>query len=473
MEVTGRKEEVEILQNLLNKEHSEFLAVYGRRRIGKTYLVREVYKKQVVFECSGLHQKDFTQQLENFWLSLLEMFPNEKPENPKTWLQAFSALKSGIEKIKPAQKKVVFLDEIAWFETPKSGFLAALDQFWNQYCTKRNDIILVICGSAASWIINKVINNKGGLHNRVTAHIQLMPFTLAETKAYLEKLKVKLTLKDITSIYMAVGGVPYYLKDIKAGQSVAQIFDNLFFKTQAPLKNEFDNLYAALFSNSELHVKIVTALAKKNKGLTRKEILAETKLKSGGTFSLLLQELVACGFVKIILPIDKNKEGYLYRLVDEYSIFYYKFLLNAKTNSSWLQLSNAQSYKIWSGFAFENLCFKHIAQIKKALGISGIISNEYSWVYNGNKTEKGIQIDFIIDRNDNCINLLELKFYDAVFEVSKNYASQLLEKATIFKQKTKSKKNIFITLLTANGAKKNEHYLSCITNELKIENLLE
>lgn len=472
MKVIGRTEEVAILKNLLDKGNSEFLAVYGRRRIGKTYLIREVYKDQLFFECSGLHQKDLVQQLENFWLSTLENFPNEKPERPRTWLKAFAQLKSNIEKSKSIQKKVIFLDEIAWFETPKSGFLAALDQFWNQFCTKRNDIILVICGSAASWIINKVINNKGGLHNRVTAHIQLMPFTLAETKAYLEKLKVKLTLKDIASIYMAVGGVPYYLKDIKAGQSVAQIFDNLFFKTHAPLRNEFDNLYAALFSNSELHVKIIAALAKKNKGLTRKEILAETKLKSGGAFSLLLQELVACGFVKIILPINKNKEGYLYRLVDEYSIFYYKFLLNAKTNSSWLQLSNTPSYKIWSGFAFENLCFKHITQIKKALGISGIISNEYSWVYSGNKNEKGIQIDFIIDRNDNCINLLELKFYDTIFEINKNYALQLLEKAAIFKQKTKSRKNIFITLLTANGAKKNEHYLSAITNELTLNDLL-
>jgi AAA+ ATPase superfamily predicted ATPase len=471
MKIAGRKEEIYILQEILSKEESAFLAMYGRRRIGKTYLIREVYKQNIVFECSGLHQRDLSQQLENFWLTLLERDKIKRTNAPKTWLQAFSLLKEYLTSVKSTKKKVVFLDEIAWFETPKSGFLAALDHFWNQFCSTRNDILLVICGSAASWMIDKVINNRGGLHNRVTDHIRLMPFTLKETKEYLELNKVRLTLKDITSLYMSTGGIPYYLKDAKPGKSVAQILDDLFFKTHAKLKGEFDNLYASLFKNSHLHVAIVKALATKNKGLTRNEILAETGITSGGGFTLLLHELVACGFVKEIYPIQKTKEDTLYRLVDEYSIFYFKFLVNQKPNESWLQLSNTQSYKIWQGYAFETCCFKHISQIKKALGISGIISNEYSWVQKGTGAEKGTQLDFIIDRNDNCINLLELKYYDTVFEVSQDYARQLTEKASIFKIKNKLKKNVFITLLTANGIKINEHYLSVITNQLMVDDL--
>lgn len=467
MKVAGRKEEIKILQDLLKKDESAFLALYGRRRIGKTYLIREVYKQQLVFECSGLHQRDMSQQLENFWLTLID---KTKPELlPKTWLQAFSLLKTYISGLNTKQKKVVFLDEIAWFETPRSGFLAALDQFWNQFCSKRKDILLVICGSAASWIIDKVINNRGGLHNRVTDHIRLLPFTLKETKAYLELNNVRLTLKDITSLYMSTGGIPYYLKDLKPGKSVAQFLDELFFKQHAKLKGEFDNLYASLFKNSHLHVAIVKALATKNKGLTRNEILSETGITSGGGFTLLLHELVACGFVKEIYPIHKTKEDTLYRLVDEYSIFYFKFLMNQKPNESWLQLSNTQSYKIWQGYAFETCCFKHINQIKKALGISGIISNEYSWVQKGTGTEKGTQLDFIIDRNDNCINLLELKYYDTEFEVTQNYAQQLIEKASVFKVKNRIKKNVFITLLTVNGVKMNEHYLGAVTNQLLID----
>ncbi len=471
MKVAGRIEEIKILQSLIESDSSEFLAVYGRRRIGKTYLIRQVFENHIVFEGSGLHEKDMTQQLEGFYLSLSHTSAKNKQPLPKTWLQAFSLLKKQINAIKNKKKKVIFLDEIAWFETPKSGFLAALDNFWNQYCSQRTDIVLVICGSAASWIINHVVNNRGGLHNRITSHLELMPFTLKETKQFLEMKNVKLNSKDLVSLYMAVGGVPFYLKDIKSGKSVPQILDTLFFNSTAVLKNEFNNLYASLFKNSNLHILIIKALATKNKGLTRKELLSATKLSSGGGFSTLLNELVSCGFIKIINPIDKTKEDFLYRLVDEYSIFYFKFLINSKTNNSWLQLANTQAYKIWCGYAFENICFKHIAEIKKALGINGIISNEYSWISKGNSSNKGTQIDFIIDRNDNCINILELKFHDSVFDMSKTYANQLQERLSIFKQKTKLRKNIFITLLTAKGSNKNEHYLNIITNELTINDL--
>ncbi len=471
MHVAGRDEEVAILQRILQKEQSEFVAMYGRRRIGKTYLIREVYKSNIIFECSGVNEQEFSQQLENFWLTYIETFPKEQPKLPTTWLQAFSLLKKKINSLKNTEKKVIFLDEIAWFETPKSGFLAALDSFWNSYCTKRNDIILVICGSAASWIINKVINNTGGLHNRVTSHIQLLPFTMHETKAFLQLNKVKLSFKDIAQLYMAVGGVPYYLKDIVQGQSVPQILDNLFFGNQPILKNEFNNLYASLFKNSHLHVAIVKALTSKNKGLTRKQILTTTGLTSGGGFTLLLQELVECGFVKMIQPINTSKDDILYRLMDEYTIFYFKFLAAKKTESSWQQKTLGQPYKIWSGFAFENLCFRHVALIKKALGISGIITNEYSWLQKGSTVTQGAQIDCIIDRNDNCVNIIEAKFYNKKLELTKKNADDLREKVETFKEKTKIKKNVFVTLLTIFGAAKNEHYLSEVTNQLLIDDL--
>lgn len=466
MKIAGRSQEISILQSLLQKDSPEFLAIYGRRRIGKTYLVRQVYGANIVFECSGLHQKEFSQQLENFWLTLTEVDKKPKPM-PKTWLQAFTQLKAYLNEL-GHEKKVIFLDEISWFETPRSGFLAALDNFWNQYCSKRSDIILVICGSAASWIIKKVINDRGGLHNRITKQIQLMPFTLAETRDFLAMKRVKLTTKDIAQLYMCVGGIPFYLKDVQAGQSVPQILDALFFESQALLRNEFSNLYAALFKNSQAHETIVKALATKNKGLTRNEIVEVTGLKSGGGLSVLLDELIQCGFVKQIFPIKKVKDDALFRLVDEYTLYYFKFLQNNKTNTSWLYLSNKQAYKVWSGFAFENLCFKHVAQIKKALGISGIISNEYSWTLKGEA-----QIDLLIDRDDNCINLLELKYYDGLYEMTKGYAAQLQEKARVFKQNTRTKKNVFVTLLTVFGAKRNEHYLSSITNELTIDDLFQ
>jgi uncharacterized protein len=471
MEIVGRVKEIALLNTLLKSDESEFLALYGRRRIGKTHLIRQVFKEQIVFECSGLHQKVFSQQLENFWLMLMEYSQNKTPvPQPKTWLQAFAQLKSYLNGLGEG-KKVVFLDEIAWFETPRSGFLAALDNFWNQFCTKRDDVILVICGSAASWIINKVVNDRGGLHNRITKHVQLAPFTLAETKTFLEAKRIKLTLKDITQLYMCVGGVPFYLKDLKAGQSIPQILDDLFFNKQATLKNEFANLYNALFKNGTAHETVVKALASKNKGLTRKEIIEITGMNSGGGLTTLLEELVQCNFVMPIYPINKTSEDCLYRLIDEFTLFYFKFLFNDKTKNSWSQLAAQPTYKIWSGYAFENICFKHIDQIKFKLGISGVITNEYSWVSKGTKNEVGSQIDLVIDRNDNCINVLELKFHDEVFDISKQYSAQLREKMSIFKQKTNTKKNVFLTLITAYGVKKNEYFLNVVTNDFLIDDL--
>ena len=472
MKIAGRQAEVVLLQSLLKKEESAFVAMYGRRRIGKTYLIRQVFENEIVFECSGVLGKNMPQQLENFWRSLNETNPQAQPPlPPKTWLAAFFQLRFYLNLQKQDTKKVIFLDEIPWFETPRSGFLAALDNFWNQYCTKRTDIILVICGSAASWIIDKVINNKGGLHNRITNKILLMPFTLAETKTFLEIKNVKLTLKDIVQIYMCVGGVPFYLKDIKAGDGVPQILDQFFYNKQAILKNEFQNLYAALFKNNTFHEKVVEALATKNKGLTRNEIIDATGIKGGGGLTTVLEELTQCGFIMPIYPIKKAKEDCLYRLMDEYTLFYFKFLKEGKTKNSWSQVTQSQAYKIWSGYAFENLCFKHTFQIKMALGISGIVTNESSYAVKPKGNKQGIQIDMIIDRADNCVNIVEAKFYNTEYEVSEAYARQLLHKVTIFQEQTSLKKNVFVTLLTVFGAKKNEHYLTAVTNQLVIDDL--
>lgn len=471
MKLVGRQTEKAIMAKLLTDDESNFLAVYGRRRIGKTYLIREFYQKHIVFEASGLHEKDKTQQLENFWLSLNE-FKKTKREKPQTWLMAFQYLKEYILSIKGKQKKVIFLDEIAWFETQKSGFLAALDKFWNQFCSKRNDIILVICGSAASWIINKIINNKGGLHNRLTCQIQLLPFDIKETKEYLQSKKIQLVDVDIIKIYMMVGGIPYYLRYFEKGQSVDQFIESVFFSKQASLKNEFDNLYASLFKNSHNHIKIVKALSLKNKGLTRNEILASTKLASGGGFSLVIQELILCGFVKEITPIGHKKDDILYRLVDEFTLFYYKFLEPTRNKKNWVQFATTQTFKIWQGFSFENFVFKHIALVKKELGINGIVTNESSWFYKGNHLQKGAQIDLIIDRSDNCMNLLEVKFYDTEFTITKDYYETIKNKKAVFVKQTKTKKNVFCTMVSVNGVAENNYYLSVITNQINMASLI-
>ena len=470
MNIAGRKDEFSLIKRLLEKDASSFLAVYGRRRIGKTYLIRQACAKHMVFECSGWHERSFSQQLENFHSSLSEAGNIISPA-PQTWLKAFTQLTIYIQALKGKKKKVIFIDEIAWFDTPRSGFLAALDNFWNQFCSKRNDILLVICGSAASWILNKISKNRGGLHNRITHYIQLQSFTLGETTEYLEMQGIKLLPKDIALLYMCTGGVPFYLKDLARGKSVPQLLNDLFFTGQASLKKEFSNLYASLFKNYHLHEKVVEMLAAKNKGLLRSEIIEATGFGSGGGLSLILQELVDCGFVKQMADFRKPKADSIYRLVDEYSIFYYKFLAAKRSPDNWQQLTGKQNFKIWAGYAFENLCLKHVFQIKKSLGIHGIISRDYAWSIKGTEEQNGAQIDLIIDRDDNCINLMEMKFYESPIAITKQYGEQLREKAVVFRTATKTRKNVFITLISVYGTVKNQYYLNAVTNELLIDDL--
>ena len=295
MKIAGRKVETALLQSLLEKDESSFVAVYGRRRIGKTYLIRQVYQENMLFECSGVNEDELSQQIDNFWVTFNETIPNEeKTELPKTWIQAFGQLRAYIKPMSQETKKVIFLDELPWFETPKSGFLAAVDIFWNQFCTKRTDIVLVICGSAASWIIDRVVNDRGGLHNRLTNRILLKPFTLKETQAFFELYNVKMSLRDITQIYMAIGGIPFYLKDIKSGYSVPQMLDQLFFEPQATLKNEFQNLYASLFKNNTLHEAVVDSAATRVRATTRP--WSPAPIPSGPTAAIFTSRgLEGCG----------------------------------------------------------------------------------------------------------------------------------------------------------------------------------
>lgn len=473
MEVIGRKKERQLLELLLQKDASQFVAVYGRRRIGKTFLIRNVYAKQLVFECAGLYQGSKEHLLEHFWIQLSKKSKQQKVP-AKTWLAAFDQLTEYINELSDHEgKKIIFLDEISWFDTAKSGFLGALSNFWNAYCTKRKDIVLIICGSAASWIINKVINARGGLHNRLDRIIRLDPFTLAETKSFFENQKINLSLYDVTQVYMCLGGVPFYLNQIEKGKSVLQIFDQLFFTKNGILQNEFGNLYAALFRNHESHVKVIKALSSKNKGLTRSEIMKFTKRNSGGGLTQILDELEQCGFIQKFSDFNKPKEDGLFRLVDEFTLFYLKFLSNTQGKSLAAQdLINSNSFKIWSGFAFENLCIKHLPQITKTLGISGVSFNAHSFLVKATKQYTGAQIDLIIDRADNCVNLIEIKYSRDKYFLTKKEQSLINLRIDSFEQKSQSKKTIFVTLISPFGAIKNEYFLSTITNELVLEDLM-
>ncbi|MCA6362505.1 MAG: AAA family ATPase [Bacteroidetes bacterium] len=476
MAVIGRKKELEVMDRLLRSNDSEFLAVYGRRRVGKTYLIRERFGKQIVFDCTGLFNAGMNEQLLNFWIELGKVYPvAAKKPAPDSWLLAFQFLEKYIIRLtsRRKKKKVVFFDEISWYDTPRSGFMAAFTQFWNSFCSKRSDVLLVICGSAASWIINRVIRNRGGLHNRLTQTIRLEAFDLGETRAYLRHRNVKLTNKDIVQLYMCIGGIPYYLKQVQPGKGISQILNELFFNKNAGLRTEYENLYASLFKNYRLHERLVKVLAAKGRGLTRNEIIEATKLPSGGGLTTVLEELEECGFIANTSDMGKKREDRLYRLTDEYTLFYFKFLHNPASVKNGAALAGSQSFKIWSGIAFENICFKHHKIIAALLGIGGIQYNVYSFIDKGTAHTKGCQIDLIFDQSDNVINIIEAKFLNTPLVINKAYEQELFNKLSCIERKSNSRKNIFITIISAKGTLKNEHFYSSVNHEIVIDEIFD
>ena len=476
--IIGRKEEIHLLEDSLKAKGAGLIAVYGRRRVGKTFLIHTYFQDRLAFELTGMYGASLKAQLLQFSKAMQTATGSAlslKP--PENWVEAFHALEQSLEGRSKAKKWVIFLDEFPWLDSRKSGFLSAFEHFWNTWASRQPNLLVVICGSAASWMIRNIVNNKGGLHNRITQKLRLLPFTLSETDAYLKSLGCKLDRYQVLQIYMAFGGIPQYLKNVGKGSSAAQVIEKACFTKDGLLTGEFNNLYGSLFEIADNHIKAVKALAATPKGLTRQEIIDVCGLSSGGRASLMLEELEESGFIKSVLPYDKTSRDAIYRLIDEFSIFYLKFMDKSKSSGkdTWIKVSASPAYKIWSGMAFEAVCLKHVDQIKKALGIHGIQSEESTWrfVPGKGKKEKGAQIDLLIDRKDRCINLCEMKFYTGEFSIDKSYAGELEQKLEVFAEKTKTKKTLFLTMITAYGVKDNDYSDRLIQKSLRMDALFD
>jgi len=467
--MVGRKEELAVLHALDQAGKSAFLAVYGRRRIGKTFLIRHVFEGKFTFQVTGIANVGLQPQLANFYAGLVRHFPwlEDKPM-PADWFQAFQYLITALERSADVQK-VLFLDELPWLDVPKAGFIPALEHFWNSWASARRDVLLIVCGSAASWMINNLINNRGGLHNRVTHRIQLEPFTLGECEAFLQQKSANYNRYQIVQLYMALGGIPFYLDLVDPGKSVAQNINDLCFSPRGMLRNEFDNLYASLFKNAGKHIAIIEALAKNAKGLERGELLKRAKFSDGGSATKTLRELEESSFIKKYPAFGKKDRYILYQLTDFYSLFYLKFIRDSSEldKNFWLNALDNPEVRAWSGYAFEQVCLAHLDRIKQALGISGVQTRSSAWI--GESGGQKAQVDLVIDRRDQVINLCEMKFSMNVFEIDKRYAEDLRTKIGVFKSATQTKKAIFLTLITTFGVTPGGHAGGLVQNALTIE----
>ncbi len=474
VEIIGRTQEKAKLDKILASNQSEFLALYGRRRIGKTFLIRQYLKEHLVFEISGTKDGSKTQQLSNFFAEYLRQTDHKAQTlTPNTWHIAFEYLAKYLENLPQTNTKhVVFLDEMPWLDTPKSEFISALEFFWNQYVSKMDNVLIIACGSASSWIRKNLINARGGLYNRVTQRMKLMPFNLYETELFLQYQGLKLSHYQILELYMVMGGIPLYLKEVEKGKSATQLIDEICFSPNGLLYEEYEQLYHSLFKNAEAHISIIETLAAQPQGLTRSDIALKTKMQEG-SLSRTIEELLECDFISIFQPFSNKKKESIYKLTDFYSLFYLKFIQHNKNKSEhiWEQLSKQSTYVAWSGYAFENICMMHLPQIKSALGIRGVYTQHGSWKFKGNDSLPGAQIDMIIDRTDQIVHLCESKFTKENFVITNAYTEKLRRRKAIFKNVTNTKKSVFTTLLTTYPALQNKYYLEEIDHEISMEAL--
>lgn len=466
----GRKEEQKRLLSAAQSEYSELIAVYGRRRVGKTFLIRETFGYKFTFQHTGLANTRTKDQLFSFAISLRDAGYDDCP-TPQSWLEAFNLL-SHFLKNSTDEKKIIFLDELPWMDTPRSNFISAFEHFWNGWASARRDIVLIICGSAKSWIINKVINDHGGLHNRVTQRIALQPFTLKECEMFAQSREFEMSRYQIAECYMILGGIPFYWNLLEKGLGLAQNIDKIFFDKTGKLANEFNLLYASLFKSPEKYIDVVTALGKKKAGMTREEIITAIDKSSNGALSKVLDELEYCGFIRKYNGYGKKTKQAIYQLIDNYTLFYFKFIRQNKNNDEhfWSASIDSAMHRAWSGLAFERLCLAHTQQIKAGLGISGVLSNIYSWRKEADENGEGAQIDLLIDRNDQVVNICEMKYSLSEFSINAEYERNLRNKKSAFIEATNTRKAVHLTMVTTYGIRRNSHS-EIVQNEITLEDL--
>lgn len=480
--IIGREKEIQLLNQVWKSSEAEFIAIYGRRRVGKTYLIRKYFsEKGVYFETSGEKDKPLKKQLENFMKVMSHTFFKGLPLlTPTSWDQAFDLLTDALQATPKSKKIILFFDELPWMATKKSGLLQSIDHYWNLHWSKISNLILIGCGSSASWMLEKLIYAKGGLHKRITRKILLQPFNLKETQNYLESQSIKLTQKQVLDIYMAIGGIPYYLKGLNKGMSAAQNIDAICFEKNGLLYNEFSNLFESLFECAAVNLTIVKEIVKHGNHMSREKLIEKTDIKSGGTLNKRLRELESSGFIQSFLPYGRKQRDRFYRVIDEFSLFHLKWIepfihsgFSMDGHHYWQNMVNTPAVSNWAGYAFENICLKHLPQICKRLEITHIpfIVGRWCHLPRKQKEEEGAQIDLLFDRQDGIITLCEIKYSDKPFTIDKAYAKQLIKKMDVFAEQTKPEKQLFLAMITTTGIKENVWSADLVHNEVKLADL--
>lgn len=467
----GRNREINEIERCYNSDRSEFVVISGRRRIGKTFLVSNALKGRITLSYVGSHKSPLSRQLKRFAQALFQNQICDVVPQFSTWYDAFDALETLLPKLNVPGKKVLFFDEMPWIDTPGSEFVIALEDFWNGWASLRDDIMLVACGSATSWLVDQLLENQGGLHNRVTSRIALQPFNLEECKQFVVSKGGTWDNYQIAQMYMYIGGVPFYWSLIDVKRGIAENVDDLFFLPSAKLSGEFNELYQVLFRDSESYVEIMRLLAAHRDGLSRKEIVDKTG-SSGGVLTKRLSNLERCNFIMAQTPIGNKKNGTIYRVCDFYTLFYLRFIEveHQFTSHYWSTKITSQSVAAWQGFSFELIGMLHVDQIRMALGIYGVNVRCSAWRSKKSEEQKSTQIDLVIERADHITHLCEFKFSSDEYYITAEYAQHLRERMGIYRSQTKTRNTLLTTFITPFGVNRGSNY-SVVQGDIILDQL--
>jgi AAA+ ATPase superfamily predicted ATPase len=463
----GRTHEQQLLKDLADSGEAEFAVVYGRRRVGKTYLVRETFGDDFLFSYTGIAGISRLEQIARFTQSLREQGWKSKT-TPHDWFETFDALKQLINRRGTSRPTIVFLDEMPWMDNRKSDFISAFENFWNGWGSAKKNLTLIACGSATAWITKKIFRAKGGLYNRVTRQIHLKPFRLVECREYLASKGIAMNEHDLIEAYMVFGGIPYYLRMLEKRLSLALNIDALCFAESAPLRWEYAQLMSTLFDNPSRYEEVIEAIGSRRQGVTREDITKNVAIPDGGNLTRILAELEESGFIRRYRPYRK-KNGSFFQLMDTFVGFYLEFMRSIDSENYWSSFTDNARHRAWSGYAFEQVCLAHVDEIKRALGISGVLTDVSSWRSNTTDAQ-GAQVDLVIDRNDQVINLLEMKYLNEPLMVDKRLDLMLREKVGAFKRETRTRKAVHLTLVSPYGLKQNR-YASVFQSSITMHDL--
>lgn len=471
--VIGRKSEKATLKKYIESDKAEFIAVYGRRRVGKTFLIRQMFGSDFAFEVSGTINGKKDEQMVNF-IQALKRFGYDGTKNPKTWYEAFELLQELLEpKIKRQEPCIIFIDELPCFDTQKARFITAFDHFWNGWASHYSNIKLIVCGSATSWMVNNIIDNHGGLHNRITHEMHLKPFCLAEAEEYFKEYGFGWNRLSVLHAYMVFGGIPYYYSLLDNKYSLSQNIDNVFFKTDGEIRREYDRLFKSLFTTPEPYIQVIKILAEKKQGMSRDDIAAKAKLTNNGHLTKILNNLVNCDFIRRFNTREKKikSNAHLYQLTDLFVLFHHTFSkLDTTDENFWSNSLGTSRMNSWFGLAYERVCMLHIPQIKQSLGIDRIHTEYYSW--KSKTSTPAAQIDLIIDRADQLINVCEVKYSEYPYSIDKGEDARLRTRISNFIEETATQKGINLTFITTYGVKQNQ-YSDIVRNEITMDDLFE